>query len=47
MRWDLVGLGAAALIILGAVLLQKSNPDLLRFNVEGTRAYGYGFSDGR
>lgn len=47
MRWDLFGLAAAAIVILGAVLLQKPNPDLLRFEVEGTRAYGYGFSDGR
>lgn len=47
MRWDLVGLGAVALVIFGAVVLQKPNPDLLRFEVEGTRAYGYGFSDGR
>lgn len=47
MRWDLVGLGAVAVVILGAVLLQKPNPDLLRFEVDGTRAYGYGFTDGR
>lgn len=47
MRWDLVGLGAAALVILGAVLLQKPNPDLLRFEVDGRYAYGYGFADGR
>jgi len=47
MRWDLFGLGAAVLVIIGAVILQKPNPDLLRFDVEGTRAYGHGFSDGR
>lgn len=47
MRWDLFGLGAVAFVIIGAVLMQKPNPDLLRFDVEGTRAYGYGFSDGR
>jgi hypothetical protein len=47
MRWDLIGLGAAAAVILGAVLLQQPNPDLLRFDVEGSRAYGYGFTDGR
>lgn len=47
MRWDFVGLGAAIAVIFGAVLLQKPNPDLLRFEVDGTRAYGYGFTDGR
>lgn len=47
MRWDLVGLGAAVALIVGTVLLQKPNPNLLRFDVDGTRAYGYGFTDGR
>jgi hypothetical protein len=47
MRWDLIGLCAAAIVILSATLLQKPNPNLLRFDVEGTRAYGYGHTDGR
>lgn len=47
MRWDLLGLAAAVMVIISAVLIQKPNPDLLRFKVDGTRAYGYGFSDGR
>lgn len=47
MRLDLLGLGAVALVMIGALVMQKSNPDLLRFDVEGTRAYGYGYTDGR
>lgn len=47
MRWDLIGLSVAALVLLIAVLSREPDPDLLRFEVEGTRAYGFGFTDGR
>lgn len=47
LRWDWVALGGAALVLLTAVFLRQPNPDLLSFEVEGPRAYGYGFTDGR
>ncbi|GLQ22055.1 hypothetical protein ACFFUB_08345 [Algimonas porphyrae] len=47
MRWDLIGLTVAGLVLLIAVLSREPEPDLLRFEVDGTRAYGYGFTDGR
>ncbi len=47
MRWDVIGLAAAALIILGGVILKSPDPDRLRFEVDGTDAYGYGYTDGR
>lgn len=47
LRWDMIGLGVAALVLVIAVLSREPEPDLLRFDVEGTRAYGYGFTDGR
>jgi len=37
---------AVAILLIGA-LTQRDNPDLLRFEVEGTRAYGFGFTDAR
>ena len=42
-----IGLAIAALVLLLGVLLQRDNPDLLRWEVEGDTAYGYGFTDGR
>lgn len=47
MRWDYLALAGVALVLLFALLLQKPNPDLLRFEVEGNHAYGYGVTDGR
>ena len=47
MRWDLIGLAGAAFVILNAIILQSPDPNRLRFEVEGSRAYGYGFTDGR
>lgn len=46
-RWDLIALALAALVLLIGVASKDPNPNLLRFEVEGTRAYGYGFTDGR
>jgi hypothetical protein len=46
-RWDLFAIGGAALVMLAALVLRIPNPDLLRFEVQGERAYGYGFTDGR
>ena len=42
-----IGLLVGAAVILFAILTQRDNPDLLRFEVEGNRAYGYGFTDDR
>ena len=46
-RWDLIGLAVVGLILLVAVLTNRPSPDLLRFEVEGSKAYGYGYTDGR
>jgi hypothetical protein len=46
-RWDLLALLGVGLVLLSALLLRSPNPDRLRFEVEGNRAYGYGFTDGR
>ena len=42
-----IGLAIAALVLLLGVLLQRENPDLLRWEIEGDTAYGYGFTDSR
>ncbi|WP_298913539.1 hypothetical protein [uncultured Algimonas sp.] len=47
MRWDWLALGGVIVVLFIALLTQRPNPDLLRFEVEGERAYGYGFTDGR
>jgi len=47
MRWDVIGLAGVALVILGGLLFRSPNPDRLRFEVDGNRAYGFGFTDGR
>ena len=47
MRWDIFALVGVGLILLSALAFQGSDPDLLRFEVEGERAFGYGFTDGR
>ena len=47
MRWDLFAVAAVVTVLLSALLLLEENPDRLRFEVEGERAYGNGFTDGR
>ena len=42
-----IALALVAVVLLVGALTQRSDPDLLRFEVEGTRAYGYGYTDGR
>ncbi len=46
MRWDLVGLGAAALVLIGGALLRTPTDGLLQFTVDGPRAYGNGVTTG-
>ncbi len=46
MRWDLVGLGAAALVIIGGALLRTPSEGLLQLSVDGARAYGNGVTTG-
>lgn len=47
MRWDVVGLAGVVIVIGAALILRSPDPDRLRFEVEGDRAYGYGVTDGR
>ena len=47
MRWDIFALVGVGLILLSALAFQGSDPDRLRFEVEGERAFGYGFTAGR
>jgi len=42
-----LGLALAAIVLVMGIATQRENPDLLRFEVEGNRAYGFGFTDGR
>ncbi|MGB6229784.1 MAG: hypothetical protein WBF53_06605 [Litorimonas sp.] len=47
LRWDLLAIGAVVLLLSVATLSRSDDPDRLRFEVEGSTAYGYGFTDGR
>lgn len=47
MRWDLFALVGVGLILISALAFRGSDPDRLRFEVEGDRAFGYGFTDGQ
>lgn len=47
MRWDLFAIAGVVVVLLSALLFRGNNPDRLRFEVEGSQAYGYGFTDGR
>ncbi|WP_409433391.1 alpha/beta hydrolase [Litorimonas sp. RW-G-Af-16] len=44
---QIIAVLAVIAILAVATFSQKPNPDLLRFEVEGSRAYGYGFTDDR
>ena len=46
MRWDLVGLGVAAGVLVLGALLREPTGGLLQFEVEGSRAYGNGVTTG-
>ena len=47
MRWDLFAIAGVVIVLVVAMLTHGSDPDRLGFEVEGDRAYGYGFTDGR
>lgn len=47
MRWDLFAIAGVIVVLAVARLTRGSDPDRLRFEVEGALAYGYGFTDGR
>ena len=46
-RSEIIAALAVIVVLLVGVMQMRPNPDLLRFEVQGNRAYGYGFTDDR